>query len=98
MSEILNSTEISKALEKLDDWSQSEDGKAITKNFQFKTFSQAWGFMSRIALKAEKMNHHPDWSNSYNTVEISLSTHDKGGVTKNDTKLADFMNKCAAHF
>lgn len=93
MSDIMNSTEISKALENLEGWDVSDDGKSIEKQFKFKTFSQAWGFMSRIALKAEKMNHHPDWANSYNTVEVSLSTHDKGGVTENDTKLAEFMNK-----
>ena len=96
MSEIMNSTEISQTLENLEGWNISDDGKSIEKQFKFKTFSQAWGFMSRIALKAEKMDHHPDWANSYNTVEVSLSTHDKGGVTENDTKLAEFMNKVAA--
>lgn len=98
MAELLNSTEISQALENLDGWDLSKDEKSVIKTFKFKTFSQAWGFMSRIALKAEKMNHHPDWANSYNTVDVSLSTHDKGGVTENDTNLAEFMNTCAGKF
>lgn len=98
MTDVLNSTEISQALDNLSGWAVSDDGKSIEKEFKFKTFSQSWGFMSRVALKAEKMDHHPDWSNSYNTVNVSLSTHDKGGVTENDTKLAEFMNSCAEKF
>lgn len=95
MSEILNSTQLSKALENLNGWTPGEDQKSIKKEFSFKNFSQAWGFMSRVALKAEKMDHHPDWANCYNTVAVSLSTHDKGGVTEKDTKLAEFMDKAA---
>ena len=98
MSEIMNSTEIAQSLDNLPGWLVGSDEKSIHKEFKFKTFSQAWGFMSRVALKAEKMDHHPDWSNSYNSVKISLSTHDKGGVTEKDTKLASFIEKCAEKF
>ena len=66
---------------------------AITRTFQFKTFNQALGFMTRVALTAEKMNHHPEWFNVYNRVEVTLATHDAGGVTALDLKLAAFMDK-----
>jgi 4a-hydroxytetrahydrobiopterin dehydratase len=69
-------------------WALAGDGKSIRQSFKFKDFGEAWSFMTRIALLAEKADHHPDWSNSYNKVEISLSTHDAGGVTKRDIALA----------
>jgi 4a-hydroxytetrahydrobiopterin dehydratase len=69
-------------------WMLAGDGKAIRQSFKFKTFAEAWSFMTHVALLAEKADHHPDWSNSYNKVEISLSTHDAGGVTKRDIALA----------
>ena len=69
-------------------WALVEDGKSIRQSFKFKSFAEAWSFMSHVALLAEKMDHHPDWSNSYNKVEISLSSHDAGGVTKRDLDLA----------
>lgn len=93
MSETLNSTQLSQALENLNGWTAGEDQKSIKKEFKFKNFTQAWGFMSQVALKAEKMDHHPDWSNTYNTVTVCLSTHDKGGVTEKDTSLAEFMDR-----
>lgn len=65
---------------------------AIARRFTFKTFVEAFGFMTRVALLAEKAGHHPDWSNSYNTVDIALSTHDKGGVTQRDIALARKIN------
>lgn len=66
-----------------------EDKKSMTRNFEFKDFSEAFAFMTRVALEAEKMNHHPTWTNTYNTVEITLSTHDAGDiVTEKDHKLA----------
>lgn len=80
------------ALRDLDGWQDGQDGKAIMKSFRFKTFSEAFGFMARVALEAEKMNHHPDWSNSYNRVDVKLSTHSAGGVTELDIKLARKMN------
>ena len=66
---------------------------AITKKFVFKDFNQAFGFMTRAALVAEKMDHHPEWFNVYKTVEVTLSTHDAGGVTERDVKLAEAMDK-----
>ena len=69
-------------------WALTVDGKSIHQSFTFKSFAEAWSFMSHVALLAEKMDHHPDWSNVYNKVEISLSTHDAGGVTANDIALA----------
>ncbi len=66
-----------------------EENNALTRSFRFKNFSEAFGFMSRVALEAEKMNHHPDWSNRYNEVHVKLSTHDKGDViTEKDRALA----------
>jgi 4a-hydroxytetrahydrobiopterin dehydratase len=64
-------------------WKLAEDHKSITQSYEFKSFAEAWSFMSHVALLAEKMDHHPDWSNAYNKVEISLSSHDAGGLTSN---------------
>jgi 4a-hydroxytetrahydrobiopterin dehydratase len=83
------------ALGKLKGWSDVKDRDAISKKFEFKDFNQAFGFMTRAALVAEKMNHHPEWFNVYNKVEVTLSTHDAGGVTELDAKLAEAMEKIA---
>lgn len=80
------------ALASLDGWKGKNEG-AIGKSFRFKDFSQAFGFISRVALLAEAANHHPDWSNSYNRVEITLSTHDAGGVTQKDIELAKAIDR-----
>jgi 4a-hydroxytetrahydrobiopterin dehydratase len=69
-------------------WELAEDGKSIVQTFVFKSFADAFAFMTRVALLAEKADHHPDWWNSYNRVEISLSTHSCGGVTDKDIALA----------
>ena len=69
------------------------DHKTIKKEFQFDNFIDAFGFMSKVALLSEKMDHHPDWQNTYNTVKINLTTHDKGGITTNDIQLAESMDK-----
>ena len=95
MAERLSSDARTAALAELAGWSDVADRDAITRTFQFRTFNQAFGFMTRVALKAERMNHHPEWFNVYNRVEVTLSTHDAGGVTELDTKLAAFMNKVA---
>ena len=72
----------------------NEENNSLKKTFKFKNFSEAFAFMSRVAFLAEKMNHHPDWSNVYNTVEISLNTHDAGNtVTEKDRKLAQEIDK-----
>jgi 4a-hydroxytetrahydrobiopterin dehydratase len=82
-------------LGRLTGWSEVNGRDAIMKKFEFKDFNQAFGFMTRAALVAEKMNHHPEWFNVYNKVEVTLSTHDAGGVTELDVKLAETMEKIA---
>ncbi len=71
------------------------EGQAIKKTFTFKDFAEAWQFMTGVAELAEAMNHHPDWSNRYNTVEIALSTHESGGVTDKDIRLATAIEQLA---
>lgn len=83
------------ALAKLQGWSEVQGRDAITKKFVFKDFNEAFGFMSRVALLAEKLDHHPEWFNVYRTVEVTLSTHDAGGLTDRDLKLAEAMDKIA---
>ena len=84
------------ALKKLNGWSEVAGRDAISRKFVFKDFNQAFGFMTRAALIAEKMDHHPEWSNVYKTVDVTLSTHDAGGVTELDIKLAGEMDKLAS--
>ena len=84
------------ALGGLQDWREVEGRDAITRKFAFKDFNQAFGFMTRVALTAEKMDHHPEWFNVYRTVEVTLSTHDAGGVTEKDIALAKAMESFAA--
>jgi len=84
------------ACERLPGWSPAEGRDAITRSLTFKTFAEAFGFMAEIALVAEKMDHHPEWSNVYNRVEILLATHESGGVTERDVKLAEAISKAAA--
>ncbi|XP_053768262.1 pterin-4-alpha-carbinolamine dehydratase 2 isoform X1 [Desmodus rotundus] len=76
-------------------WSKLQERDAIYKEFSFKNFNQAFGFMSRVALQAEKMNHHPEWFNVYNKVQITLTSHDCGQLTKRDVKLAKFIEQAA---
>ena len=83
------------ALATLDGWAEVDGRDAIAKSFKFKDFNEAFGFMGRVALAAEKADHHPEWFNVYNKVEVTLATHDAGGVTDNDIALAGFMDKAA---
>ena len=83
------------ALAQLKGWSEVSGRDAITRKFTFKDFSEAFGFMTRAALVAEKMDHHPEWFNVYKTVEVTLSTHDAGGVTQLDIALAEAMDRIA---
>ena len=80
---------------RLPGWRLADGRDAIQKTFKFKDFSEAFGFMARAALVAEKMDHHPEWSNVYKTVDVTLSTHDAGGLTELDVKLAEAMDKIA---
>jgi len=95
MSEIrykkLSGSELEEIVKNLHEW-ELKDGK-LQKSFKFSNFVEAFGFMTKIALEAEKINHHPEWSNVYNTVDVKLSTHDTGGITDYDIKLARIMDK-----
>jgi len=95
MASRLTGNEREAALAGLSGWSEADDRDAITRTFVFDDFNQAWGFMSRAALVAEAMDHHPEWFNVYKTVEVTLSTHDAGGLTDLDIKLAAAMNRIA---
>ena len=83
------------ALTKIPGWSEAGERDAIFRKFEFKDFNEAFGFMTRAALVAEKHDHHPEWFNVYRTVEVTLSTHDAGGLTDKDIALAQAMNKIA---
>jgi 4a-hydroxytetrahydrobiopterin dehydratase len=83
------------AVKGLSGWAEKQDGEAIGRTFTFKDFNEAFGFMSRVALVAEKNDHHPEWRNVYKTVDVVLSTHDAGGVTGLDIELAKAMNAIA---
>ena len=77
-------------------WTLEEGGAAILTRLKFKSFNEAFGFMTRVALSAEKMDHHPEWSNVYNRVSIRLTTHDAGGLTEKDVRLARVIDRAAA--
>jgi 4a-hydroxytetrahydrobiopterin dehydratase len=83
------------ALAALPGWSEVTGRDAITKTFVFADFNEAFGFMTRVALIAEKLDHHPEWSNVYKTVTVTLSTHDAGGLTRRDIALAEAMDRLA---
>ena len=85
----LSDTARAMALDALDDWDHDEARDAITRSFTFADFSQAFAFMTRVALLAEKADHHPEWSNVYNRVDILLTTHDAGGLSHRDVDLAE---------
>ena len=91
MLSLIEQTKLNKFAEKNPSW--IVDNKTIKKEFQFANFIDAFGFMSKVALLSEKMNHHPNWQNTYNKVKIELTTHDKGGITINDINLAESIDK-----
>ena len=95
MAEKLSDAARQAAVEDLSGWADVDGRDAITKTFTFKNFNEAFGFMSRAALKAEAMNHHPEWFNVWNRVDVTLSTHDAGGLTELDIELAAFMDAAA---
>ena len=94
-AEKLTDEALQSALAGLDRWALDDAGNGIEKMYQFEDFNAAFGFMSRAALKAEQLNHHPEWFNVWNRVEVRLSTHDAGGVTSLDIALAGFMDGIA---
>lgn len=95
MATPLTSKARASALKKLKAWHEADGGDAITRTFTFADFNEAFGFMTRAALVAEKMDHHPEWTNVYKTVTVTLSSHDAGGVTERDIELAAAMDKIA---
>jgi 4a-hydroxytetrahydrobiopterin dehydratase len=84
------------ALARLSGWSEVKNREAITKKFTFRDFNEAFGFMTRTALVAEKLDHHPEWFNVYKKVEVTLATHDAGGVTELDIELAEAMDRLSS--
>ena len=96
MPNLLTKDALAEVLADLDGWSLVEDGTAIEAEFCFKGFNAAFGFMTRVALAAERQNHHPEWSNVYNRVTIRWTTHSEGGVTELDVKLARACSRFAA--
>ena len=95
MVEKLNATERAALSATLPAWKLVEGRDAITRAFRFKDFSEAWGFMARVALLAEAQDHHPEWFNVWNRVEITLSTHDAGGLSSRDVRLAQAIDAIA---
>ena len=91
MFSLLEQNQLDSFIKKNPSW--EINNKTIMKEFKFKNFIDAFGFMSKVALLSEKMDHHPDWQNTYNKVKINLTTHDKGGITTNDIKLAESIDK-----
>ena len=88
----LNPAERDAALARLPLWSLREDGQAIMRKLKFSDFGEAFGFMTRVAIAADKADHHPEWFNVYNRVEITLTTHDAGGLSKRDVALAEAID------
>ncbi len=95
MSDLLGPEAVTEALAARSGWTRAEERDAIEKTFKFKGFGAAMGFMTRVALAAEKADHHPEWTNVYNTVAVVLTSHDAGGVTQRDLALADAMDGIA---
>lgn len=96
MAKRLSASEREAALGGLSGWRHDGGADAITREFKFKDFSEAFAFMTRVALLAEAADHHPEWSNVYNRVTITLSTHSAGGLTEKDVKLASAIDKLGA--
>jgi 4a-hydroxytetrahydrobiopterin dehydratase len=96
MTERLTAEARKEAVKALSGWSEVPGREAIARTFTFRDFNEAFGFMARVALVAEKNDHHPEWRNVYKTVEVVLATHDAGGVTERDISLAKAMNAIAS--
>ncbi len=96
MVEKLSEDDVRAAMDGLEGWRLADDGGSVSKCFKFKNFSEAWAFMARVALLAEKLNHHPEWFNVYNRVDVTLNTHDVGGLSELDFKMAKAMDRFSA--
>ena len=95
MAQKLEENDVTARMDTVPGWIVAPDGLSMSKSFKFKDFSAAWAFMARSALLAEKINHHPEWFNVYNRVEVTLNTHDAKGLTELDFRMAADMNKFA---
>lgn len=95
MSELLTKSQREELLTEFPKWQLDESGLLISQTFVFKNFVEAFCFMTQVAFHAEKLNHHPEWSNIYKTVDVSLTTHDCGGLSTHDFKLAKIMDRLA---
>lgn len=95
MTKLIDAT--SEQLSRLPDWRFDPQRRCIERDFAFKDFAQAFGFMTQVALRAERQNHHPDWSNVYNKVRVRWTTHDAGGVTSKDIELALHCDELVSH-
>jgi 4a-hydroxytetrahydrobiopterin dehydratase len=94
--ELLSEEQIEEELTGLPGWTRAGDNHAIAKSFRFRDFNEAFAFMTRVGLAAEKADHHPNWSNSWNRVDITLTTHDAGGITCRDIELAKIIESFSA--
>ena len=92
---VMAPADVTTELSDLPGWTLDEDGKTIKRTLKFYDFAEAFGFMTQVALAAERMNHHPDWTNVYNSVTIYLSTHDADGLTEKDFALAHLIEEAA---
>jgi len=95
MATPLNGADRATALLGLPDWEETPGRDAVTKTFHFRDFVEAFAFMTQVAMTAEKMNHHPEWTNIYNQVWVTLSSHDAGGLTERDIRLAHAIEEAA---
>ena len=96
MTAKLDPAHLPELLSRLPDWTLDVSATSISRHLEFADFGEAFAFMSRVALAAERRDHHPDWSNAYNVVEITLTTHDSGGLTMKDIELARFIDRAAS--
>ncbi len=97
MIDKLNDADRSSAIAKLEKWQDEGERNAISKSLKFKNFNEAFAFMTRVAMEAEKINHHPEWSNVYNTVNITLTSHDVGGISERDLMMARYIDSVTRH-
>jgi 4a-hydroxytetrahydrobiopterin dehydratase len=89
----LTGAERADAMDALPDWLLRDDGRAISRDFKFRDFADTWAFMSRVALLAEKLDHHPEWWNVYNRLSVTLTTHDAGGLSQRDVTMAQAIDR-----
>ena len=95
MADTLSQTALGEALASLEGWTMSEGGDALERTYRFSDFMTAFGFMGRVAVYADVVDHHPEWFNVYNRVDVTLTSHDAGGVTRRDIAMAHFMDRAA---